>query len=437
MTTRRSFLVAGLSVIAASLLAPARETWAQSAPAPAYVLGATAITEVFGDGQHLVGVAIQYDRPVDATSVDPALYAVEGRTVTRVYAHEVPEPAAQGTGGAFVIVELSPDNKAARLYRLAPGGGTQRLPAAATISVRLAGAPPPRAPGENGPPAFGSEPLSLPTNRALNLVVDDFVQAEFQDSKTGDTLAYNLFVPKDRDPSVALPLVLFMHDAGATSIIVDTTLVQGLGAISWASPADQARHPAIVLAPQYRSQVVNDASEASSLLNTTLHLLDHIADEHNADRSRLYATGQSGGGMMSIAMMIREPELFAAAFLVACQWDPAVIEPLARQKLWVMVSEGDAKAFPGQNAIMDVIEREGAKVSRATWSGNTTLEQFATLAAEQETQGALVNYTMLRLGTVVPEGQDDNSGSNHINTWRIAYTIPSIRDWIMRQSRKH
>jgi predicted peptidase len=236
---------------------------------------------------------------------------------------------------------------------------------------------------------------------------------------------------------VALPLVLFMHDAGATSIIVDTTLVQGLGAISWASPADQARHPAIVLAPQYRSQVVNDASEASSLLNTTLHLLDHIADEHNADRSRLYATGQSGGGMMSIAMMIREPELFAAAFLVACQWDPAVIEPLARQKLWVMVSEGDAKAFPGQNAIMDVIEREGAKVSRATWSGNTTLEQFATLAAEQETQGALVNYTMLRLGTVVPEGQDDNSGSNHINTWRIAYTIPSIRDWIMRQSRKH
>jgi hypothetical protein len=74
VTTRRFLLSAGLSVIAASFLAPA----------PAYVLGATAITEVFGDGQRLVGVAIEYGRPVDPTTLDPALYAVEGRTVTRL-----------------------------------------------------------------------------------------------------------------------------------------------------------------------------------------------------------------------------------------------------------------------------------------------------------------------------------------------------------------
>lgn len=457
MTTRRSFVLAGLSVTAASALAPSRGSRAQPArradapPEPAYVLGATAITRVFGDGQRLVGVAIEYDRPVQAAALDPALYAVEGRTVGRVYANAAPEPSGRGKDGSFVIIELSPDDEAARLYAARPGGGIRRLPAATTVTVTLRDVPAPgflgagaaasRGPDAQagpggGPPGFGSEPLSLPTTAARNLVVDDFTSVEFQDPKTGDTLAYNLFLPRGRDPSVPLPLVLFMHDAGATSTVVGTTLVQGLGAVSWASPDDQARHPAIVLAPQYRGQIVDDESRATSMLETTLHLLDHIAEEHNADRSRLYTTGQSGGGMMSIAMMVKEPDLFAAAFLVACQWNPAVVRPLARQKLWVMVSEGDAKAFPGQNAIMAVIEGERTKVSRAIWDGTSTPGEFAALVGAQAAQSAPVNYTVLRRGTVVLPGQQENAGTNHMNTWRIAYTVSGIRDWIMRQSRR-
>lgn len=433
MSTRRSFLVTTLSAAIARTVLTVRPASAREAARP-YILGATAITEIFGDGQRLTAVAIEHDRPVTAEMVRPALYAVEGRTVTRVYASASAEPGSEGDG-RFLIVELSPDDAAARLYLLAAGGGTRRLPAAATVAVTLTGAAPLPATGEAGPPAFGSEPLSLPTGGALNLVVDDFAQGEFHDPETGDTLAYNLFVPKDRDPAVALPLVLFMHDAGATSTIVDTTLVQGLGAVSWASPDDQARHPAIVLAPQYAAQVVDDQSRASSLLDTTLHLLDRVAAEQNADRARLYATGQSGGGMMSIAMMVKEPDRFAAAFLVACQWDPAVVAPLAQQKLWVVVSEGDAKAFPGQNAIMEVIEGAGTRVARASWDGTSTPEAFGTLVAAQTAAAAPVNYSVLKLGTVVPEGQEDNPGSNHVNTWRIAYTIPGIRDWILRQSR--
>ena len=452
MITRRSFLVAGLSVTAASALAPARLARAGSQtdalPEPVYVLGATAITQIFGDGQRLVAVAIEYDRPVDTAALAPALYAVEGRTITRAYANATAESLAESTRGLFVILELSPDDEAAVLYAAGPHGGSVRRPVAATVTIRLKDVPAPKfvgaqpavqesaAAGPGGPPAFGSEPLSLATTAARNLVVDDFVRGVFHDTATGDTLAYNLFVPRDRDPSLVLPLVLFMHDAGATSTVVDTTLVQGLGAISWASPRDQARHPAIVLAPQYRSQIVNDKSEVTSTLDTTLHLLDRIAAEHNADRGRLYTTGQSGGGMMSIAMMVKEPERFAAAFLVACQWDTTLVAPLARQKLWVMVSAGDAKAFPGQNAIMKVIEAEGTKISRATWDGTSTPEKFADLGAAQAAEGTPVNYTVLRLGTVVPEGQEDNPGSNHVNTWRIAYTIAGIRDWIMQQRRE-
>jgi predicted peptidase len=39
----------------------------------------------------------------------------------------------------------------------------------------------------------------------------------------------------------------------------------------------------------------------------------------------------------------------------------------------------------------------------------------------------------LQKGTVVPAGQTDDGGNNHINSWRIAYAIDGIRDWIFRQ----
>jgi predicted peptidase len=34
-----------------------------------------------------------------------------------------------------------------------------------------------------------------------------------------------------------------------------------------------------------------------------------------------------------------------------------------------------------------------------------------------------IKYTMLKKGTVVFEGMNDDGGSNHICTWRIAYAL--------------
>jgi predicted peptidase len=412
---RRSFLLSGLGLTLTASLA----AWADVP----YILGATALTRVYGAGQRLVGVAIQQDRPVTTEALDPSLYSIEGRTITRVYAASA--PGVEDATGSWIMLDLDPEEASAALF-VTTGRSTTRLPASATVTITPQGAT-----QAKGPPDFATIPRSIPTDAAVNLVVDDFVADEFLDEVTGDRLAYNLFVPKEA--TGPLPLVLFMHDAGNTSPVVDTTLVQGLGAVSWASTEDQARHPAIVLAPQYAAQTVDDSWQVSSLLDTTLHLLEKIASTHQVDRSRIYVTGQSGGGMMSIAMLIKEPDLFAAAFLVACQWDTAAVAPLARQKLWVVVAEGDEKAFPGQNAIMEVIEAQGTTHSQASWDG--TKVDFAPDVAAQSAEAVTVNYTVLQKGTVVPAGQDDTPGANHINTWRIAYAIPGIRDWIMAQKR--
>ena len=274
---------------------------------------------------------------------------------------------------------------------------------------------------------------ALATRGALNLVADDFKQRVFRDAQTGDTLRYNLFVPKGHDPRVALPLVLFMHDAGVTGENPRATLFQGLGAVAWASPQDQAKRPAFVLAPQYDQVIADDDSQTSSMLATTIHLVQALVGQHHIDRKRLYVTGQSGGCMMAIAMDIQHPGFFAASFLVAGQWSPALVKPLAHQKLWILVSQDDAKAFAGQNAITQALAQDGATISRATWDGTWSAQQFRTAFEAMDAEGSPINYVSFAKGTVIPPGQSTAGASGHRDTWRIAYAIEPIREWLFRQ----
>jgi predicted peptidase len=389
--------------------------------------GVTAITEVFGNGQRLTAVAIEYDAEINSASLSPSSFTVESRTATKVYANSEAMPATQAVNGKFVIVELSPEDADAPLYVQVKRDVTRRE---AKVSVTQSG-PVVTVSGETLAPAGAAV-----TNSAVkNLVVDDFQQFEYKDSKSGEVLKYNLFVPKAYDKAKSYPLVLFMHDAGATSDRTDNTLVQGIGAIAFANPEDQAKREAFVLAPQFTRAVVDDQSQATSELDMVVDLINQLAGEYSIDKNRLYATGQSGGGMLSIAMNIKYPDFFAASFLVACQWDPSLIKPLATDKLWIVVSEGDEKAYPGQNAITTVLEQEGAKVSRAVWEGTSTAQQFAEAVNSMEAEGNPIKYVALKKGTVVPAGQEDSPGGNHVNTWRIAYTIEGIRDWLFRQAK--
>ncbi|MDG5487754.1 prolyl oligopeptidase family serine peptidase [Sphingomonas sp. BGYR3] len=408
----------------------------------------TAITQVSGDGQRLTAVVLTYDEPLANVPLAVGDFAVKDRRVTRAYVSDRAEPGAAATG-QFVVIELAADDPAATLKVEPPRRGSP--PAAEPGLGGMAGPPPGMAAPTFRPavatvervPEFhaadGSikSPIGSPlvSSAVRNLVVDSFTQHVFSDPVTGDRLVYNLFIPADYDPDRAYPLVLFMHDAGNTGSDPLITLRQGNGATVWAEPQNQAKHPAIVIAPQYAAQTVNDRSEATSLLDTTVHLVDFLTQQYSIDRDRLYSTGQSGGAMMTIAMNIKYPDLFAASYIVAGQWDPAFVAPLAEDRLWITVAEGDLKAFPGQNAITKTLEAKGATVARAQWDGRSTPAQFDARASELIAKGAPINYVALTKGTVVRAGQPDNGGSNHTNTWRIAYSIDAIREWLMHQHR--
>jgi predicted peptidase len=269
--------------------------------------------------------------------------------------------------------------------------------------------------------------------KTMNLAVDSFQQLAFTDPDAGITLKYNLFVPKNYDADIPYPLVLFIHDAGATSTDTRTTLIQGLGAVVWATPSEQAKHACFVLAPQYSAGIVNDNSEATRDLDVTVDLIKYLVSQYSIDKNRLYTTGQSMGCMASIEMLIKYPDLFAAALLVAGQWDATKMSALTRANMWVIVSEGDRKAYPGMNASMAALEAAGAKISRATWNGRATAQEFASDARAMIAEGCNIKYAVLAEGTVVPKGLPDDGRNNHIYTWQIAYTIEGLRDWLFSQ----
>jgi predicted peptidase len=419
-----------------------------------HIKGATAITEVFGDGQKLTTVAIEYDKSIVSSKLSPSAFSVDGRTITKVYANEAAAKASQGIDGKFVIIELSPLDEAASILvqhlPTGPGPGGPDLSQQGPESADKGGPPfmmaSPRrevkasvkqlevvttTDGEKYAPSASA----METDKKINLVVDDFLGLEFKDPGTGKILKYSLYVPKHYDKNKSYPMVMFIHDASACSTEPDRTLIQGNGAVIWATPSEQAKHEAFVLAPQYNGVMTTDDFHTSDMLDTTVKLINSLVSQYNIDRNRIYTTGQSMGCMLSIAMNIKYPDVFAASMLVAGQWDPQAMSVLAKKKMWIIVAEGDTRAFPGMNASLAVMKKAGAKISRAKWNGRAGDAETEANVRKMIEEGGNIKYTVYGKGTTLPVELAQSGRNEHMETWKLAYNIEGVRDWLFAQTK--
>jgi predicted peptidase len=48
--------------------------------------------------------------------------------------------------------------------------------------------------------------------------------------------------------------------------------------------------------------------------------------------------------------------------------------------------------------------------------------------------GTTINFTVFDAGTVMQDDVTVNSVSEHMNTWRVAYNITTIREWLFEQT---
>ena len=125
--------------------------------------------------------------------------------------------------------------------------------------------------------------------------VDRFTQHVYKDPETGCEMPYNLYLPKDYDPNKSYPLVFFVADARVNINNTKTPLFQGNGATVWTEPEEQAKHPCIVLAPQYTQDLVQsigmmttDENVWTPGLTLVTHLLQDTIENYAVDKTRIY-----------------------------------------------------------------------------------------------------------------------------------------------------
>lgn len=402
-----------------------------------HVQSVTAISRVLGDGRKVETVVLQYDAPIKNSSLSAGSFQVADKEVTRIYANNAPERALKGTDGQYVIVEVKAEvdlnakppmpseadmEKKRERDRMQGGpglragwstGGDDKYPGSAVVTQTA------DIKTRTGK-TYKATGLPMESTDEKCLVADNFRQETFVSPYTGQELPYNLYLPDDYNPAEQYPLVLFIHDAGVASGDVTHTLYQGNGATSWAEPEAQARHKCIVVAPEYPVITVDDNWNYSHHLDATIALLKELQTKYAVDPKRIYTTGQSMGCMSSIVLMLKEPDLFAAALLVAGKWNPSLMGPLDRQHIWIISCEGDASSNTLQGLAVAMWRNQGSKVTEATWDMTLPKEQLSEEANKMRAEGNHLLFTHL-------------TGGSHRATWFVAYGIEGVQDWLFEQ----
>lgn len=388
------------------------------------VIHITAVTDVLPEGQKCTRALVEYDTVLEKDSVNQETFLVEGRTVTHACVC-ASEECRVAENGRFAVLSLSPHDEAAPTYF--PGSPWENIVAKvvpAVVKVRQKK----EIRTEEGTVIPEWEQADL-NDRRKNLLVDEFVQGSFEG------VAYNLYIPENYDPSKKYPLVQFIHDAAVCSDNVKCTLSQGIGALSWMTKEAQKKHECFVLAPQFLPpSIVDDDWNVDHRLEVGKRLLDHIVSLYSIDTGRLYTTGQSMGCMSSMVLNLRYPQLFAASLFVAGQWDEQAFQNSGLEKghFWFVNSQGDAKAFPGMNQILVELEQAGAKIAREVWSAKEEQSVYAGKTEKLLASGANILYTPFEM-TTVADGWHSGGGEHHVHTWRYAYSIDAIHNWLFAQ----
>lgn len=393
-----------------------------------------ALAHPYPDGSRLDTVVLQYDRAIRCRSVAEDTFAVSGRSVVRAYTALRNERTEARRNGPFVILELDLGNGQGRTSHvefldrscadpMSPPP-MRRFRDSLPISV-VQKKPLTDAQGREYAPD-GKRHVSTQTRYRI---VEEFRQFSFRG------LSCNLYIPKNIH--APLPLVLFLHDASACGSDPLFTLLQGNGAVRFADRQSQKKHPCFVLAPQIAEGdiLATDDFRVSRTLNIIRELITDMERRYPVDPNRIYAAGQSMGCMAVCELIVRNPDLFAASIAVAGSWDPGRMAQLKNPPLWIFVSQGDEKAYPGMNAVVRGMERTGSRIRRSRLLGSADPKILDARIRKIAAGTEQTRYTVFIGSSVVPPDVPVNPGAVHNWTWPIVYESQALKDWLFRQVR--
>jgi len=191
----------------------------------------------------------------------------------------------------------------------------------------------------------------------INPAYAPFQKKEFEFA-AGKTLPYRVLYPDNYDKTKKYPLVLFLHGAGERGN--DNEKQLNWGAKLFLDETNRKNFPAIVVYPQcpeesfwavikvdQNSQPVKISfdytAEANWPLTAANELVKKIANEEAVDKSRIYVTGLSMGGMGTFETIYRYPDMYAAAMPICGGGDVNHYDKrVAKTPFWVFHGDADA-----------------------------------------------------------------------------------------------
>ncbi len=174
----------------------------------------------------------------------------------------------------------------------------------------------------------------------------------------GNVLPYRILYPENYDKSKKYPLLLFLHGAGERGNDNEKQLVHG--SKLFLSEANRKAFPAIVVLPQcpeesfWASTSIDRSAQPYKInfdysaepqwpLVAANELVKKIISEGSVDKSKVYITGLSMGGMGTFESVYRYPELYAAALPICGGGDVARYDKrVNKTAFWIFHGADDA-----------------------------------------------------------------------------------------------
>jgi len=157
-------------------------------------------------------------------------------------------------------------------------------------------------------------------------------------------LNYLLYLPNEYDQSEQVfPLVLFLHGAGERGDDLENLKIHGIPKL-----INEGRSfPFISVAPQCPNDGYWDRPE---YVSTLISLVKTVMKDTRVDPKRVYGTGLSMGGLGTLAIAIKDPELFSAIIPICGGADLEKIQRLNKLPMWIFHGDRD-DVIPLDNSI--------------------------------------------------------------------------------------
>ena len=197
--------------------------------------------------------------------------------------------------------------------------------------------------------------------RPVELTQDDIdFRKEVYVNKKGDRLPYRLYVPLGYDKNRKYPLLIWLHGTDGRGIdnLKQLTKQNQLATHFWIRKDVQLSFPVILLVPQCpvgQNWADPELNEPGLYLQMAMEALGKLQTQYSIDPDRIYAGGQSMGGLGVWSLLQKYPGLWAGAIVISAYDNFTDVPAIAQVPIWVF--QGDADDSVPVTMVRDMVRQ--------------------------------------------------------------------------------